>query len=151
MASTPPGGRVSTLPADAPERQTVGMTEQAKVRVLVVDDSRPFRIAARQVLRRVAGFAIVGEAETGEEALERVAELTPDLVLMDIKMPGITGVEAAQRISESAPQTVVFLCSTYELADLPAQVGVGGVAAYVHKEELRPELLEQLWREHAPA
>ncbi len=127
------------------------MTEQATVRVLVVDDSRPFRIAARQVLRRVDGFTIVGEAETGEEALERVAELTPDLVLMDIKMPGITGVEAAQRISVSAPQTVVFLCSTYELADLPAQVGVGGVAAYVHKEELRPELLEQLWREHAPA
>ena len=127
------------------------MTERADVRVLIVDDSRPFRIAARQVLRRVEGFTIVGEAETGEEAIERVAELTPDLVLMDIKMPGITGVEAAQRISETAPQTVVFLCSTYELADLPAHVGVGGVAAYVHKEELRPELLEQLWREHAPA
>ena len=127
------------------------MTERAKVRVLVVDDSRPFRIAARQVLRRVEEFTIVGEAETGEEAIERVAELTPDLVLMDIKMPGITGVEAARRISESAPQTVVFLCSTYDLADLPAQVGVDGVSAYVHKEELRPELLAQLWSEHAPA
>jgi len=129
----------------------VAMTERADVRVLVVDDSRPFRIAARQVLRRVAGFTIVGEAETGEEAIERVAELAPDLVLMDIKMPGMDGVEAARVISGSAPQTVVFLCSTYDLADLPAQVGVGGVAAYVHKEELRPELLAQLWREHAPA
>jgi DNA-binding NarL/FixJ family response regulator len=127
------------------------MTEQAKVRVLVVDDSRPFRIAARQVLRRVSGFAVVGEAECCEEALERVAELAPDLVLMDIKMPGITGVEAARRISESAPQVVVFLCSTYDLADLPAKVGVDGVAAYVHKEELRPELLAQLWEQHAPA
>src|SRR4051812_20546056 len=126
------------------------MTEQPAVRVLVVDDSRPFRIAARQVLRRVVGFTIVGEAETGEEALERVAELTPDLVLMDIKMPGITGVEAAQRISESVPQTVVFLCSTYELADLPAQVGVGGAAAHVPKEELGPEALEGLWREAGP-
>src|SRR6476659_9034578 len=93
-----------------PTRQTVPVTESSAVRVLVVDDSRPFRIAASGVLRRAEGFTIVGEAE---------------------------------------PQTVVFLCSTYDLADLPAQVGVGGVAAYVHKEELRPELLEQLWREHA--
>ena len=120
------------------------------VRVLVVDDSRPFRVAARSVLGRVEGFTLVGEAESGEEAVDRVVELSPDLVLMDIKMPGITGVEAARRISESAPSTVVFLCSTYNLADLPAEVGVGGVAAYVHKEELRPELLERLWAEHSP-
>ena len=120
------------------------------VRVLVVDDSRPFRVAARSVLGRVDGFTLVGEAESGEEAVDRVAELAPDLVLMDIKMPGITGVEAARRISVAAPDTVVFLCSTYNLADLPAQVGVDGVAAYVHKEELRPELLQRLWAEHSP-
>jgi pilus assembly protein CpaE len=121
------------------------------VRVLVVDDSRPFRAAARAVLRRVPGFTVVGEAESGEDALTQVEGLSPDLVLMDIKMPGITGVEAAARIAELAPDTVVFLCSTYSLADLPGQVGTGGVTAYVHKEELRPELLAQLWSEHAPA
>ena len=126
------------------------MSEATSVRVLVVDDSRPFRIAARGVLRRVVGFTLVGEAESGEEALDQVAALAPDLVLMDIKMPGIDGVEAARRISETAPSTVVFLCSTYNLADLPAAVGEGGVAAYVHKEELRPELLAALWQEHRP-
>jgi pilus assembly protein CpaE len=121
------------------------------VRVLVVDDSRPFRQAARAVLRRVPGFTVVGEAETGEEAVAKVGELSPDLVLMDIKMPGISGVDAAARIAELAPQTVVFLCSTYQAADLPGRVGTGGVSAYVHKEELRPELLVGLWAEHAPA
>jgi DNA-binding NarL/FixJ family response regulator len=119
--------------------------------VLVVDDSRPFRGAARAVLRRVPDFTIVGEAETGEEAVTKVGELSPDLVLMDIKMPGISGIDAAARIAEVAPDTVVFLCSTYQLADLPGQVGTGGVSAYVHKEELRPELLVDLWAAHAPA
>ncbi|MDT7573580.1 MAG: hypothetical protein QOE05_3754 [Actinomycetota bacterium] len=121
------------------------------VRVLVVDDSRPFRVAARAVLRRATGFSLVGEAETGEEAVDKVGELGPDLVLMDIKMPGISGIDAAARIAELAPETVVFLCSTYKAADLPGEVGTGGVSAYVHKEELRPELLVELWAAHAPA
>lgn len=121
------------------------------VRVLVVDDSSPFRAAARAVLRRVPGFTVVGEAESGEDALIQVEGLLPDLVLMDIKMPGIDGIEAAARIADLAPGTVVFLCSTYSRSDLPGQIGTGGVSAYVHKEELRPELLTQLWQEHAPA
>jgi pilus assembly protein CpaE len=120
-----------------------------QVRVLVVDDSRPFRAAARAVLRRVPGFTVVGEAESGEDAVAQVEGLAPDLVLMDIKMPGIDGIEAAARIADVAPDTVVFLCSTYSCSDLPDQIGKGGVSAYVHKEELRPELLARLWNERA--
>ncbi|MGZ4598015.1 MAG: response regulator [Actinomycetes bacterium] len=122
------------------------MTEH-EVSVLVVDDQRPFRAAAAAVLRRTPGFVLVGEASSGEEALERVAELAPRLVLMDINMPGISGIEATQRLRETARGTVVFLCSTYELADLPPHATTSGAVAYVHKEELGPDLLTRLWGE----
>ena len=115
------------------------------VRVLVVDDQAPFRLAARMVLKRAEGFELVGEAATGEESVDKVAELTPDLVLMDINMPGINGIEATRRIVAAAPTTVVFLCSTYQLGDLPADAKTSGARAYVNKEELGPSVLSQLW------
>ena len=90
------------------------------VRVLVVDDQRPFRVAASAVLRRTPGFELVGEAASGEEAVERVAALAPDLVLMDITMPGMGGIEATRAITAARrPRPVVFFCSTYAASDLP--------------------------------
>jgi DNA-binding NarL/FixJ family response regulator len=115
------------------------------VRVLVVDDQAPFRMAARMVLRRADAFELVGEAATGEESVDRVGELTPDLVLMDINMPGINGIEATRRILAAAPETVVFLCSTYQLGDLPPDATTSGARAYINKEELGPDVLARLW------
>jgi DNA-binding NarL/FixJ family response regulator len=123
------------------------MQSDVVVPVLVVDDQRPFRLAAAAVLRRSVGFELVGEAETGEEALEQVAALHPALVLMDINMPGINGIEATRRIVAEAPETVVFLCSTYQLSDLPGDAQTSGAAAYVNKEELGPAVLRRLWEE----
>jgi DNA-binding NarL/FixJ family response regulator len=117
--------------------------------VLVVDDQRLFRLAAGAVLRRSEGFELVGEAETGEQALEQVAALHPALVLMDINMPGINGIEATRRILAEAPATVVFLCSTYQLSDLPADAHTSGAEAYVNKEELGPDVLRRLWDERS--
>jgi DNA-binding NarL/FixJ family response regulator len=121
------------------------------VAVLVVDDQLPFRLAARAVIGRADGFELVGEAASGEEAVTMVADLHPQLVLMDINMPGINGIEATRRVLEAAPSTVVFLCSTYQLADLPADAASSGARAYVNKEELGPDVLAHLWSERANA
>lgn len=115
------------------------------VSVLVVDDQVPFRLAAKAVLRRAVGFELVGEAADGDEAVERARELRPDLVLMDINMPRVNGIEATRRIVADVPGTTVFLCSTYQLSDLPEEAAASGFAAYVNKEELSADLLRELW------
>jgi DNA-binding NarL/FixJ family response regulator len=121
------------------------------VRVLTVDDQRPFRVAAAAVVRRASGFELVGEAASGEDALRAVAELAPDLVLMDINMPGLGGIAATRAITAAEHPPVVFLCSTYQASDLPADAQDSGAAAYIDKEELGAELLARLWAEHRPA
>ena len=122
------------------------MSDQV-VRVLVVDDQAPFRIAARAVVRATAGFEVVGEATSGEEAVDQAVEVSPDLVLMDINMEGIGGIEATRRITEAHPPIRVVLLSTYDAEDLPDDARHCGAAAYVHKEQFGPDVLEKVWAE----
>jgi two-component system invasion response regulator UvrY len=120
-----------------------------EVTVLVVDDAPAFRVAAAAVLHRTPGFALVGEAGTGEDAVNLAAVLRPRLVLMDMRLPGISGVQATRRIVDADPKTVVILCSTYQRSDLPDDVGGSGASAYMHKEELAPANIRRLWDEAA--
>ena len=115
------------------------------VRVLVADDQVPFRRAARAVLGATPGFEIVGEATSGEEAVALALSLEPDLVLMDIKMSGIGGIEATRRIAAAHPETVTILLSTYREEDLPPGARSCGAAAYVHKERFGSAVLRDLW------
>ena len=117
------------------------------VAVLIVDDQMPFRAAARSVVGVTQGVDVVGEASSGEEALFKVEELTPQLVLMDINMPGMGGIEATRRISAAHPEVKVVLLSTYDEEDLPADAKTCGAAGYVHKEQFGPDVLSRFWEE----
>jgi DNA-binding NarL/FixJ family response regulator len=119
------------------------------VSVLIVDDQAPFRRAAATVVAATPGFDVVGEAESAEEGVALAASLDPQLVVMDIKMPGIGGVEATRRITDAQPQTVVMLVSTYQSEDLSDEANACGAAAYVHKEDFSPEVLADVWRRGA--
>jgi DNA-binding NarL/FixJ family response regulator len=121
------------------------MDTDPAVGVLIVDDQAPFRSAARAVIGVAKGFAVIGEAESGEEAVDLVAALKPQLVLMDINMGGIDGIEATRRITAASPDTMVVLVSTYAVTDLAADARNCGAVAYVHKEELAPRVLRDLW------
>lgn len=119
------------------------------VRAVIVDDQPPFRAAANLVFDLLDDFEVVGEATSGEEALALVDALRPDLVLMDINLPGMNGVETTRRLSARHPDVVTVLVSTYEADDLPADAASSGAIAYVHKEHLDGDLIEQLWQERS--
>src|SRR3954453_13643378 len=112
---------------------------------MIVDDQPPFRAAARAVVSRVAGFELVAEVASGEEAVASVADLQPDLVLMDINMGELDGIEATRMITTSYPKVRVILGATYGLDDLPPGARHSGAMAYVNKDELSPRVVRTLW------
>jgi two-component system, NarL family, invasion response regulator UvrY len=118
------------------------------VGVLIVDDQAPFRAVARTVVDLARGFSVVGEAASGEEAVSMAAELKPAMVLMDINLPGINGIEATRQIMAADPRVVVVMLSTYRADDLPSDAADCGAARYVHKEDFGPAVLQEIWSEH---
>jgi DNA-binding NarL/FixJ family response regulator len=116
------------------------------VRVLIVDDQKPFRLAARAVVEMTDGFEVAGEAETGEDAVTRAAELQPELVLMDVNLPGMDGLEATRKIQEdSGGGVVVLMVSTYEADEYAPRAAEVGAAAYIPKSEFDPDRLAEAW------
>ena len=117
-----------------------------RVRVWVVDDQASFRMATAAALAAMEDFVMAGECETGESAIELIRNASAEIVLMDIHMPGMGGIEATRRIRAAHPDLMVLLMSTYDVEDLPAAAADCGAAAYLHKEQLSPDLLTRLWR-----
>jgi DNA-binding NarL/FixJ family response regulator len=115
------------------------------VRVLIVDDQEPFRSAAKMVVELTDGFEVAGEAGSGEEGLRLVTELAPDLVLMDIKMPGMDGLEATRHILADDPGARVVVLSTYEAGEFEQRAREAGAIAFISKSDFGPEALAAVW------
>ncbi len=113
------------------------------VRVLIVDDQEAFRSAARLVVELTEGFVVAGEAASGEAGVAMAGELHPDLVLMDMNLPGIDGPEATRQIVAVHPEIRVIGLSTYDEYEARA-VGAGAVA-FISKSAFEPSRLQESW------
>jgi DNA-binding NarL/FixJ family response regulator len=115
------------------------------VLVLVVDDHESFRRAAASVVEAAPGFVVAGTVATGEESLAAAELLKPDLILMDINLPGMDGLEATRRLRASARPPAVVLLSTYDESELGAQARECGAIAYIAKSAFGTERLAAVW------
>jgi DNA-binding NarL/FixJ family response regulator len=115
------------------------------VRVLVVDDQLPFHEAARAVIDATHGFEWIGGASCGEEGVEQAERLRPDLVLMDVRMPGIGGVEAARQIALRGLMAIVVLTTA---GPPPSDGSPDSGTEIVPKERLCGALLRRLWERY---
>jgi two-component system invasion response regulator UvrY len=112
--------------------------------VVAVDDRPLFREVVCKLVRATPGMVVVGEAACGEQAVDLVEKLRPDLVLMDVQMPGIGGVAAAHKIKAAHPSTIVALISATRPEDLPPETAECRADVLIWKGDLRPRLLEEV-------
>ncbi len=116
------------------------------IRLLIADDNALVRSGLRSMLQREPGIEIVGEARNGREAVELCRSLRPDLVLMDVRMPEMDGLEATRAIKRELPETGVLMVTMHENRDYMLEATKAGAAGYVLKDAPRNELLSAVRR-----
>jgi DNA-binding NarL/FixJ family response regulator len=119
----------------------------ARARVLAVDDHVAFLALLRDVIGSTGHLELVGEAQSGEGAVAAARELQPDMVLMDVHMPGLGGLAAAERIKADSPATLVVLISTTHPDELLPRASASADAV-IWKSRLGPRPLDELWQKH---
>jgi DNA-binding NarL/FixJ family response regulator len=117
---------------------------ESTIRVLIADDHAVYRWGLRTLLDSEADMEVVGEAATGKEAVERAAEVRPDIILMDIQMPGINGIDATRRIIEANQEIGVVILTMYEDDDSVFSAMRAGARGYVLKGAPPSEILKVL-------
>ncbi len=118
------------------------MPEQ--IRVLVADDHRFYREGVRTLLASEPDIVVVGEAANGEEAVERANELEPDVILMDLKMPGLNGIEATRRVLDTQPQIAILVITMFDDDDSVFSVMRAGARGYLLKDADQEELMRAI-------
>jgi len=113
-----------------------------KTKILVVDDHPLVRFGVINQLKSSEEYIVVGEAEDGEDAIAKTKALTPDLVIMDIFMPGLSGIEATKLIKKKYPDTKILILTGFENEDYVYQIIRSGAGGYVLKSVEKEELLE---------
>jgi len=111
-----------------------------KIRVLLADDHAEFRRLVSEFLNKMPHVSVVGEAGDGRDAVEKVARLSPDMVLMDISMPELSGIEATRIIKQRWPHTLVVIATTYDNQIYRLQAEEAKADAYVMKSDLKSVL-----------
>lgn len=111
------------------------------IKVLVVDDHDLVRTGISRMLADIDGLKVIGEAESGEEALQKARELKPDVVLMDVKMPGIGGLEATRKLLRSQPDAKVIAVTVCEEDPFPTRLLQAGAAGYLTKGAALDEMV----------
>lgn len=130
---------------ERPQPLVADLVPDRETKVLVVDDHEPFRAALEELIDAVPGFVLVGVACSGEQAVEAVDDLAPELVLMDVVMPGVGGVAAARAIVSKYPGVMIVLISVDDPALYPGATALGSDVACARKQDLCPRRLKLLW------
>lgn len=125
----------------------MAVAPEEPVRVMIVDDQEPFRRAGEAVIDAMNGFVVVDVVETGEGSVERARAVHPDLVLMDVNLPGMSGLEATRILRRMDPAPVVVLVSTYDQSEYGDETMECGAAAYISKSAFEPRVLRETWQE----
>ena len=121
------------------------------VRVLIVDDQELYRTVMGAVVAQTDGFVVVGCAASGEESVVAAGALGPDLILMDVNLPGIDGMEATRRLRADTASRTVVLLSTYDEDEWDGQAQECGATAYIPKSAFGPDRLAAVWVESRSA
>ena len=122
----------------------IGAGDAQPLRVMIVDDHDLFRTGLRRLVEREDGLQVVGDARRGDEAVRRAAELQPDVMVMDVSMPGMSGIEATREIRDVAPRTAVLMLTISDSEEEVLDAVLAGASGYLLKRSSLPEMIEAI-------